>query len=345
MTQNGACEKDGASVTNHGVMLLDNAMFDNDLVDAVPASSIKNSGTLTMSASKFEHNAPAPGYAVLQTFGEATIFHSAFDHNDTLPILSEEGVLNIFNARISTNPGNDAARSPGAVSSIDATLILTGTTIDHNTGTIGGAVTTTSSLRNSTLTNDTITDNVTHYVAPSGAPNAHDPLPAGGVTNDATLMIRNTTIARNLVVGFHDWHYHAGGIVTMIHGYTALSNSIVANNVGDAPVRAQACYGPIHSLGYNIVDDLTDCDIGGAHNLFGISPALRPLAANGGFTMTSMPAWGSPAVDAGSPAPPNNGDATTCAVIDQRSAPRPLDGNLDGVALCDIGAVEHPGAP
>ena len=70
-------------------------------------------------------------------------------------------------------------------------------------------------------------------------------------------------------------------------------------------------------------------------------PLLVALADNGGRTEThliphSAIAGGvdSPAVDAG------NSDPSVCPNNDQRTYPRPIDGNGDGVKDCDIGAFE-----
>ncbi|NKQ34336.1 MAG: hypothetical protein HF973_01830 [Chloroflexi bacterium] len=61
-------------------------------------------------------------------------------------------------------------------------------------------------------------------------------------------------------------------------------------------------------------------------------PLLAPLQDNGGAMPTLGLLPGSPAID--------TGDNATCLPQDQRSVPRPQDGNGDGTAVCDIGAFE-----
>ena len=61
-------------------------------------------------------------------------------------------------------------------------------------------------------------------------------------------------------------------------------------------------------------------------------PKLKSLADNGGLTLTHALAAGSSAIDRG-----NN---VVCPETDQRGIPRPIDGDGDGMAVCDMGAYE-----
>ena len=84
------------------------------------------------------------------------------------------------------------------------------------------------------------------------------------------------------------------------------------------------------SLGHNISSD-SSCPFDKPGDLVNTDPLLGPLADNGGLTQTQALLGGSPAIDAGS---------KNCTVFDQRGTVRPIDGNKDGKAVCDVGATE-----
>lgn len=134
--------------------------------------------------------------------------------------------------------------------------------------------------------------------------------PSGGaIYNAATLTVNNSTFAGNT------------GSSLAAGGPTHLYNSIVANSVNGVD-----CEGTLTTNLNNLIED-SSCGAAITGD-----PMLGPLANNGGSTQTHLPLVGSPAIDAGG--------STTCPGIDQRGITRPQDGNGDGIAICDIGAVE-----
>lgn len=125
-----------------------------------------------------------------------------------------------------------------------------------------------------------------------------------------------------------------------IYGNVTLLNTIVAGNTDNSTgTKHPDCSGTITSRGYNLIQSTTGCTITGimTGNITGVSANLGALANNGGPTLTHLPNTGSPVIDAGT----NVG----CAGNDQRGYNRPAEGNADGNARCDIGAVEVGGQP
>ncbi len=93
----------------------------------------------------------------------------------------------------------------------------------------------------------------------------------------------------------------------------------------------------ITSDGYNAVDEGT-CRFSAAGDRVVDDVMLFDLADNGGQTPTHLPRSGSPVVDTG-----GSDGSVTCT--DQRGYLRNADGDLDGVCLCDTGAVEARSQP
>jgi hypothetical protein len=111
---------------------------------------------------------------------------------------------------------------------------------------------------------------------------------------------------------------------------------LAGNNRGGAQCGGYYVY--IVSLGHNIASDAS-CDLTQPSDQPSTDPLLGPLsvASNGDWTHSPMP--DSPAIDGGDPAGCRDASGALLE-LDQRGVQRPLDGDGDGIAICDIGAVE-----
>ena len=93
--------------------------------------------------------------------------------------------------------------------------------------------------------------------------------------------------------------------------------------------------GDVGGDAYNLIGDATGGTgtAGTGSDIVTSMPGLGPLANNGGRTQTHALLGGSPAIDAV--------PVTSCTLTtDQRGQSRPVDGDLDTTAACDIGAYE-----
>ena len=188
-----------------------------------------------------------------------------------------------------------------------------------------------------TLTNTTISGNgALNY---GGGLSIH----SGSVTMNNVTITNNSADTRNAGSGngggIENGAFSGGGLIN-------LKNTIIAGNF-DLTGEAPDCTGPLGltSQGYNLLGNNSGCTFAASlgdqvgTGSSPINPLLGPLGNNGGSTRTHSLAPGSPAIDAGNPAVVGSG-GDACAAVDQRGGARPLDGNNDSIATCDMGAVE-----
>ncbi len=209
--------------------------------------------------------------------------------------------------------GNRADQA-GAIDSEYAPITLRRTLISNNEARFAGAI-----IAN--IAADTLLENVTI----SG--NRGNP---GAILNDggSHLTIVNSTITGN---GPSNGDSNVGGIQDVHGGFglTFLSNTIVYGN-GPGFI-ADDCDRATSVGGGNMIGDSARCQFDGQpSDQLDVDPALGALGDNGGFTWTHLP--GATAID--------RGQDGGCPARDQRGLPRPIDGDGDGTATCDAGAVE-----
>ncbi|HEX5036568.1 MAG TPA: choice-of-anchor Q domain-containing protein [bacterium] len=142
---------------------------------------------------------------------------------------------------------------------------------------------------------------------------------ASAIANTGNATITNATFFGNTSL--------LPGAAIVGTGAVTIANSALISDAGDN------CQHPILSGGHNLDAD-GSCGLAASGDQ-NVDPQLGPLADNGGPTLTHAPLEGSPAID--------GGDNSQCPATDQRGVARPLDGNADGSADCDVGAVELTG--
>jgi CSLREA domain-containing protein len=184
---------------------------------------------------------------------------------------------------------------------------------------------------NAILVNSTVSGNSTSGISGAGYSDA------GALSVSGNVTLTNSTLVDNIS--------HSGGFAINLANpdTTTLSaiNTLIANTAAsDGAGGGPLCSAPIGAAGsHNIATDAscgTDSLVGGAPTSTD-ALALGDLADNGGATRTHALLAGSAAIDAA--------DAAACAAdpvngLDQRGQPRPIDGNGDGDAVCDVGAYE-----
>lgn len=92
-------------------------------------------------------------------------------------------------------------------------------------------------------------------------------------------------------------------------------------------------------MNYSLLSTTTGCIFTNDNSITGQNPKLDPLADNGGPTETRALKVGSPAIDAGDPNGCKDPEGNV-VTNDQRGEIRPFDGDLNGSAVCDMGAYE-----
>jgi hypothetical protein len=326
----------GNTANSGGGLYIDtsNAMLDNVTIshntakisddpslefDAGDGGGIFNNGQLYMSNSTISENIAGEGSGFGSDGGG--IYNRATAKLTNVDILwnsvpngSGGGINNVGSSTGSANLvlvndtlGNNHATHGGGLSNDGAQANITGTTINNNNSAIAGGGILNTNSGTVSLINSTISGNIGGNEG-------------GGIASNqgSTLNMTNATLAANQAT-------HTGGLVYEsgpIYLVNVLLDGNSGGNCGSVPLGGS----------YNISSDAS-CSFIGEFNNNGVTPRIGPLQDNGGPTLTHALLTGSPAIDAGT--------SWLAPNIDQRGLTRPRDGNNDGVAGYDIGAVEY----
>lgn len=341
----------GAGIYNNGgTLTVTNSIFSKNNA-AREGGGIVNvaGGTLTVTGSTFSENSAgafSSGGAILSNSysGANTVMitNSTFISNSA-PYASGGGIAFVNGGTLtvsdSTFSGNSAI-SGGGIYHYQSTVDLTGSTFSGNSSNSGGAI-----------RNDGGTLTVNRSTFSNNSANS-----GGGIVNAGTLTVVNSTFSGNSTTwagGFGGGILNSGALT--VHNSTFSGNSTLASGAGIASSSGGTikntiiansrsggdCWGGL-SGNNNLIEDSTyACGLtnGVNGNIIGVDPNLGDLTGSPGyFPLTA----GSPAIDAGdnatcAAAPVNNGS--------QNGVTRPVDGDGDDSAVCDIGAYEALEAP
>ncbi|MBX3081060.1 MAG: hypothetical protein KF716_05455 [Anaerolineae bacterium] len=317
----------GSAVYNFGKLTVDDSIFKNNISTGVEdGGAILSHRSAQINNSLFENNRGAYGGAIHG--GEITIQNSTFRNNHA--DIMGGALYNVNLTLIHSEVANNSAPAAGGIA-IDGgyfQLLITDSTIRDNVG--GGlyaysvglpsktTITRSAFLNNDSYeiytTNDLWMSNSTLY-GPNGF--VHKP------TDTTSVKLTNVTISA--VFQAID-----GNSLSVVQA----SQSIFESRYANIPCAV----GRMIDYGNNLQYPGTSCN----SSIRSANPLLNPPANNGGSTFTMSLRSGSPALDAA--------DNAVCAAdpvnnVDQRGLARPIDGNGDGNAICDIGAFEADTIP
>jgi CSLREA domain-containing protein len=327
----GSAQLDGGGIANFDgdVSLLDGSSVEGNTVPQDGGGIANVGGTLSIVDSSVVDNHATCGHGG-GVYNDATLHVEGALLDGNVSDCQAGGIANrpggtatIIDSTLSSNLADD-----GAGLNNGGTAIVRRSTFSANTAffAFGGAILNGGTL---TLENSTLWANRANYRG-------------GGIySSGGSATVTSSTISSNLAQlsggcpGCFPPADGNGGGVYIQAGSVTLKNTILVDNTKrvNGIDQASNCGGaPVGSLGRNL-DNGTTCAFG-AGDLSNTNPQLGPIQDNGGSTFTRAPLPGSPVVDGGT----NVG----CPATDQRSAPRPTDGNGDGEAVCDIGSYEAP---
>lgn len=321
----GDLGESGGGVWNAGTLRLMDVVISDNTVSADERQSggrgggIFNSGSATLLNCKVEKNQAWEGGGIVNASGSLTMVASSVSHNQSLTGAGG-GIINRGEATISISSidSNDAIGGGGGIENIGK-LTLAASTVSSNHGQIGGGLENRGHL---TLANVTLSANVAREQG-------------GGLANldSGKTRMNNVTASQNAVEGEPDGAKSGGGLFNAGGATMTVANSILAGNRAS---EGRECGGSLDLQGYNLIEDVTGCDPKGPAEqlIIGKKAMLMPLVTPKDATAVYPLDAKSPAVDAG------QSETSPCEASDQRGVKRPLDGNGDGKAVCDLGAYE-----
>lgn len=267
------------------------------------------------------------------------------------------GILRGTRLRVAQNIGKDTSSTAGSlyIGESATEVALADCTFDGNQAVHGGAIASDGAATAITLDRCLIVGNIargggaiyanlgaSHWLLRNTTISSNSADVGGALFGDGANQLRfeHSTLTANHASG-----PNGGGAVFDVRGSSSANfvavgflNSIVAGNTQAFGRECNTVFpnvivsggGTVHAGGNACLM------VAGSGDIVTGDPGLAELADNGGYTRTHALLGSSVALDAGLDA--------GCTSVDQRGRTRPVDGNGDGVARCDIGAFERDDA-
>ena len=325
VTGNSAATDGGGIYSFNGdLQVLNGSSVESNTATRSGGGLAAEGGTVTVTDSTLASNSATDdgGGAAFGASATATFNTSSIRDNATEDfgggIFSVQSTVTLNESTVS---GNTAVQSGGGINAEASSIRLYRSTVHSNSADVdGGGID--NYQGNLLLSQSTVSGNT---AGQNG----------GGIVNytASTVELDSSTITDNSAADF------GGGIWSA--GLLRIGNSIIARNSandGSADID-----GTLFSLGTNLIGsnagnsgaiDGTNGDIVGTFAT-PVDPVLTDLQDNGGPTLTHLPLYGSPAIEAGTD--------MAGLVTDARGRVRINDGDFDAVSRQDIGAVEFFG--